>query len=227
MSEAAAGATTVAIIGGTGNEGPGLALRWAASDRYRVLIGSRDAGKAEAVAAALNARLGRDLVDGLGNASAAAAAEVVVVTVPYGAHTATLDSLRDHLAGKVLIDVTVPLRPPRVSHVWVPPGGSAAAEAQALLGPGVRVVAAFQNVGSGRLQDLDHSIACDVLVCGDDAAAKAEAIALAEAAGMRGLDAGPLRNAAVVEGLTAILIGINARYKAHDAGIRITGLDGL
>ena len=214
------------IVGGTGNEGPGLALRWAASGRYRVLIGSRDAVKAEAVAARLNALLGRRLVEGVENAAAAAAAEVVVLTVPYGAHAATLDGLREHLAGKVLVDVTVPLNPPKVSRVWVPPGGSAAAEAQALLGPGVRVVAAFQNVGSRHLHDLGHPIACDVLVCGDDAAAKADAIALAEAAGMRGLDAGPLCNAGVVEGLTAILIGINSRYKAHDAGIRITGLDG-
>ncbi len=215
---------TVAVIGGTGNEGPGLALRWAKSGQYHVIIGSREQEKAERVAAELNARLGRDLIRGMVNPNAAAAADLAVLTVPYSAHLSTLESVQAGLTGKILIDVTVPLQPPKVSHVYIPPAGSATAEAQALLGNEVRVVAAFQNVGAAHLDDPDHPIDCDVLVCGDDKEAKAEAIALAEAAGMRGLDAGPLQNASVVEGLTAMLIGINIRYKVKGSGIRITGL---
>jgi NADPH-dependent F420 reductase len=215
---------TVAVIGGTGKEGPGLALRWAKSGNYRVIIGSRQQEKAKRVAAELNARLGEDLVSGLVNAEAAAAADLVVLTVPYSAHAPTLESIRAALLGKILVDVTVPLQPPQVSRVHIPPGGSATAEAQALVANDVRVVAAFQNIGAAHLGDPDHLIECDVLVCGDDKEAKAEAIMLAEAAGMRGLDAGALQNAVVVEGLTAVLIAINRRYKIKDAGIRITGL---
>ncbi len=216
---------TIAVIGGTGNEGPGLALRWAKSGQYQVIIGSRQQEKAERVAAELNARLGEDLIRGLVNPDAAAAADLAVLTVPYSAHAPTLKSIRAGLTGKILVDVTVPLQPPKVSRVYIPPGGSATAEAQALLGDDVRVVAAFQNVGAAHLGDPDHPIDCDVLVCGDDKEAKAEAIALAEAAGMRGLDAGPLQNAAVAEGLTAVLIAINKRYKVKAAGIKITGLE--
>jgi NADPH-dependent F420 reductase len=216
---------TIAIIGGTGREGPGLALRWAMSRQYRVIIGSRQREKAEGVAAELNERLGEHLMRGMVNSEAAAAAELVVLTVPYAAHRATLEDIRPALAGKILVDVTVPLQPPNVSQVYIPPDGSAAVEAQNLLGEEVRVVAAFQNVGAAHLKDPRHPIDCDVLVCGDDEEAKAEAIALAQAAGMRGVDAGPLQNAAAVEGLTAILIGINKRYKVKKAGIRVTGLD--
>jgi NADPH-dependent F420 reductase len=216
---------TIAVIGGTGREGPGLALRWAKSGRYQVLIGSRQQEKAERVAAELNARLGQDLIRGMVNPDAAAAADMVVLTVPYSAHVPTLESIRAGLRGKILVDVTVPLQPPQVSRVHIPPGGSAAAEAQALLGSDVRVVAAFQNVGAAHLQDPDHPIESDVLICGDDKEAKAEVIALAQAAGIRGLDAGPLQNAVVAEGLTAVLIGINIRYKAKGAGIRITGIE--
>jgi len=215
---------TVAVVGGTGHQGPGLALRWAGSGQYRVIIGSRQAEKAQSTAAELNARLGQALVQGMANAEAAAAADVVVLTVPYAAHVATLESIREQLKGKVLVDVTVPLQPPKVSQVYVPPAGSASAEAQQLLGGDVRVVAAFQNVSAVHLPDLEHPVECDVLVCGDDGAAKADALALARAAGLRGLDAGPLQNAVVVEGLTAILIGINRRYKVGGAGITITGL---
>lgn len=216
---------TIAVIGGTGHEGPGLALRWAKSGRYRVIIGSRQQEKAERVAAELNARLGQDLIRGMLNPEAAAAADIIVLTVPYSAHAPTLESIRAGLRGKILVDVTVPLKPPQVSRVHIPPGGSAAAEAQAMLGGDVCVVAAFQNVGAAHLKDADHPIESDVLVCGDDEEAKAEVIALAQAAGMRGLDAGPLQNAVVVEGLTAVLIGINIRYKARGAGIKITGID--
>jgi hypothetical protein len=189
-----------------------------------VIIGSRQPEKARGAAAELNARLGQPLVEGMGNAKAAAAADVVVLTVPYAAHLATLESIREQLKGKALVDVTVPLQPPKVSQVYVPPAGSASAEAQQFLGGDVRVVAAFQNISAMHLPDLEHPVECDVLVCGDDGAAKAEALALAQAAGLRGLDAGPLQNAGVVEGMTAVLIGINRRYKVSGAGIRITGL---
>jgi 8-hydroxy-5-deazaflavin:NADPH oxidoreductase len=215
---------TVAIVGGTGHQGPGLALRWAASGQYRVVIGSRQCEKAEQMASELNATLGRAVVTGMANAEAAATADVVVLTVPYSAHLATLEGIRPELKGKILVDVTVPLQPPKVSHVYIPPAGSATAEAQTLLGDEVRVVAAFQNVSATHLADPSHPIDCDVLVCGDDQEAKAEAMALARAAGLRGLDAGPLQNAGVVEGLTAILIGINRRYKVAGAGIKIMGM---
>lgn len=218
------GKKTIALIGGTGNEGPGLAARWAASGQYRVIIGSRQAEKAERVAAEINAKLGSDLVTGLVNEAAVEAGDIAVLTVPYSAHQATLTGLKEKLQGKILVDVTVPLAPPRVSQVKIPPGGSAGQEAQAILGPGVRVVSAFQNVGAAHLEDIHHPIDCDVLVCGDDKEAKAETIALAEAAGTRGIDAGPLQNAVVAEGLTAVLIGINIRHKIKGAGIKITGI---
>ncbi len=215
---------TVAVLGGTGNEGPGLARRWAKSGEYRVIIGSRQTEKAERVANELNEQMGENLIEGLINADAAKEADVCVLTVPYSAQSPTLTGLRDILQGKVLVDVTVPLKPPKVSRVNVPEGGSAGQEAQAILGDGVRVVSAFQNVGAAHLGDGQNRIECDVLVCGDDKAAKAEAIALAEAAGMRGIDAGPLQNAVVVEGLTSVLIGINIRNKVKGAGIKITGI---
>lgn len=213
----------IAVIGGTGQEGSGLALRWAAAG-LDVIIGSRQAARAEQAAAQINDRLGRPAARGMENAAAAAAAQVVVLTVPYSAHADTLTAIRDAVQGKVLVDVTVPLRPPKVSRVWIPPGRSATEEAQALLGPGARVVCAFQNISAEHLSDLDHTIDSDVLICGDDAAAKAMALKLAARAGMRGIDAGPLQNAVVVEGLTAVLIGINLRYKVKGAGVRITGL---
>lgn len=213
----------IAVIGGTGHEGSGLALRWAATG-LDVIIGSRQAAKAEQAATQINDRLGRPAARGMENAAAAAAARVVVLTVPYSAHADTLTAIRDAVQGKVLVDVTVPLRPPKVSRVWIPEGRSATEEAQALLGPGARVVCAFQNISAEHLSDLDHAIDSDVLICGDDAAAKAVVLELAARAGMRGIDAGPLQNAVVVEGLTAVLIGINLRYKVKGAGVRITGL---
>lgn len=215
---------TVAVLGGTGNEGPGLALRWAKSGKYRVIIGSRQLEKAQRIAGELNERLGSDAVRGLANEDAVRTADVCVLTIPYSAHRATLTGLRESLQGKVLVDVTVPLKPPKVSHVNVPSGGSAGQEAQAILGDGVRVVSAFQNVGMAHLAEDETHIDCDVLICGDDKEAKGEASALAEAAGMRGVDAGPLQNAVVVEGMTSILIGINMRHKIKGAGIKITGI---
>ncbi len=213
----------IAVIGGTGKEGSGLAMRWARAG-YEVIIGSRSAEKGARVAAELNERAGVTTIRGTDNATAAAQGDVVVLTVPYSAHKAILADIRDTVQGKVLVDVTVPLKPPDVTVVHIPEGGSATQEAQAFLGPEVRVVAAFQNIAAAHLKNPDHPIDCDVLVCGDDDDAKAIAIRLAEAAGMRGIDAGPLANAVVVEGLTPVLIGINKRYKARGAGIRITGI---
>ncbi len=216
-------AYTIAILGGTGNEGPGLALRWAKAG-HTVFIGSRRLEKAQRVAEDLNAQLGASLIQGLGNADAARMCDVAVLTVPYTAQNSLLEHLKDDLQGKILVNVTVALRPPKVARVYSPPEGSAAEQAQALLGPGVKVVAAFQNVGAHHLAMLDHSVDCDVLVCGDDKSAKAIAMQLAEDLGTRGLDAGPLINARAVEGLTSILIGINIRYKVPGSGVRITGL---
>lgn len=215
---------TIAVIGGTGNQGPGLAMRWAVSGNYEVIIGSRKADKAEGVAAEVNAKLGQDLVRGLDNEAAAAAADIAVLTVPYSAQKPTLSGLKEALAGKILVDVTVPLVPPKVSRVQIPAGGSAGQEAQAILGEAVHVVSAYQNVGAAHLEDYTHPIDCDILICGDNKEAKAEVMALTEAAGMRGIDAGPLQNAVIVEGLTALLIGINIRHKVKGAGIKITGI---
>ncbi|MFI5395227.1 MAG: NADPH-dependent F420 reductase [Candidatus Binatia bacterium] len=215
---------TVAVLGGTGNEGPGLALRWAKSGKYKVVVGSRQAEKAERVAKELNEKLGADVITGMTNEDAVKVADLCVLTVPYSAHKSTLTGLHDLLQGKILIDVTVPLKPPKVSHVNIPPGRSAGEEAQAILGEGVRVVSAFQNVGTVHLAEDESHIDCDVLVCGDDQEVKLEVITLAQAAGMRGIDAGPLQNAVVVEGLTSVLIGINMRHKVKGAGIRITGI---
>ncbi|HQE99119.1 MAG TPA: NADPH-dependent F420 reductase, partial [Anaerolineae bacterium] len=204
-------------------EGPGLALRWAKAG-HKVIIGSRQAEKGERVAAEINARLGAALVVGMTNEDAARACDVAALTVPYAAQNPLLESLQDVLQGKVLINVTVAMQPPKVARVYIPPEGSACEQAQALLGPGVQVVAAFQNVGAHNLEDPEQPLNCDVLVCGDSKEAKAVAIGLAEDLGTRGIDAGPLVNAKVVEGLTSVLIGINIRYKVPGAGIRITGL---
>ncbi len=216
---------TIAVIGGTGAEGSGLATRWAAAG-YPILIGSRSAEKASAAAAEIQALLPQveSTLSGATNADAAAQADIVVFSVAYDAQVGTIEQIVAGCQGKVVITVGVPLKPPKVATVWHPPGGSAAQEAQAQLGEGVQVVAAFQNVAAGPLKDLTWQPACDVLVTGDSKAAKQTAIELAQAAGFVAIDAGPLANAAVVEGLTAVLIGINVRYKVKDSGIRLTGL---
>lgn len=215
---------TLAVLGGTGKEGSGLSIRWARSG-YPVIIGSRTLEKALRVSGELNELLGEDLIQGMENADAARAADLIVLTVPYSAHKATLESVHDAVQGKVLIDVTVPLKPPKVSTVVLPEGRTAAEEAQMLLGEGVKVVSAFQNVSASHLKDMDYKVDCDVLVCGDDKEAKLAAIKLVEAVDMKGIDAGPLANAIVAESLTPILVGINKRYKVKGAGIRITGID--
>jgi hypothetical protein len=210
----------IAILGGTGKEGSGLALRWANAG-HQVIIGSRDPNKAQRVAEELNLALGSERVRGADNLSAAQEAEVVVLSVPYTAHKETLSSVKDALNGKILIDVTVPVNPADYTRVMVPPGGSASKEAQTLLGDQVKVVTAFQNISATHLKKLDAPIHCDVLVCSDDELAKQVGMQLVADAGMKAWDAGPLDNAVVVEGLTAILLGINKRHKVKGAGIRI------
>lgn len=216
---------TIAVIGGTGAEGGGLALRWAAAG-HRVIIGSRDAGKAATAAAELRARLpaGGGLLEGAASEAAAAEASVVVLTVPFAAQMETARALRSVLAGKIFIDVTVPLAPPKVSTVQLPAGGSCVVLVQNELGPEVRVVSAFQNVSAHKLKKIGHEIACDVLVCADDKEARQRVVALAADAGLRGIDAGPLANSAAAEALTSLLIWVNRAYKVPDAGIAITGL---
>lgn len=214
---------TLAILGGTGNQGPGLALFWAKAG-YPVIIGSRQAEKAQQVANQLNARLGAELITGMANHDAARAGDVAVLTVPYDAQNPMLEDLKDVLEGKVLINVGVAVKPPKVARVFIPAEGSACEQAQAILGPSTRVVAAFQNVSAHALEDPDRPVDCDVLVCGDDRQAKAIAIRLAEDLGTRGIDAGPLVNAKAIEAMTSVLIGINIRYKVAAAGVRVTGL---
>lgn len=214
---------TIAILGGTGQEGSGLALRWAKAG-HRVILGSRDAAKAAAVAADMKATLGAGNINGTSNKQAAAAADIVMLTVPFAAQRKTVEEVRDALAGKILIDSTVPLVPPKVARVQLPAAGSAVAAIQIMLGASVRVVSAFQNVSAHHLKDLAHNIDCDVLVCGDDPAAREVVIGLAADIGLRGIHAGPIVNSAAAEALTSLLIAMNMRYKVPGTGIRITGL---
>ncbi len=214
---------TIAVLGGTGQEGGGLALRWARAG-HNVILGSRDAAKASAAAAEMKAKLGGASVTGDGNRGAAEAAGIVVLTVPFAAQRATVEEVRGALAGKILIDATAPLVPPKVARVQLPAGGSAVAAIQEMLGEDVRVVSAFQNVSAHHLHDLDHTIECDVLVCGDDPAARETVIGLAGDIGLRGVHAGPIVNSAAAEAITSILIAMNMRYKVPGTGIRITGL---
>jgi 8-hydroxy-5-deazaflavin:NADPH oxidoreductase len=214
---------SIAVLGGTGKEGKGLAFRWARAG-YHVFIGSRDAEKAVAAANEVREMLGDGVsVNGLGNLEAAKEANIVVLTVPYSAHRSTLEAVKDQLQGKILVDVTVPLVPPKVATVQMPAAGSAAQEAKEIVGEGVEVCAAFQNISHEHL--LDHSdVECDVLVTGSSKAAREEVIKLVEAAGLNGWDAGPIQNSVVVEGLTSVLIGINKKYGSTHAGIKITGV---
>lgn len=213
----------IAILGGTGNEGKGLAYRWAKAGRH-VVIGSRTFEKAVAAAALIEEMLpGGGRILGNTNREAAALAAIVVVTVPYSAHRITLEHVRDLLPGRLLIDVTVPLVPPKVSTVQLPEAGSAAQEAQQIVGPQVAVASAFQNI-SHELLLGGAGIDCDVLVTGSSKEARAATLGLVMEAGLTGWDAGPLENSGVVEGLTSILIHINRRYGSTHAGVRVTGV---
>ena len=236
---------TIAILGGTGKEGKGLAYRWAKAG-YRVLIGSRTPEKAKATATELKTLLATPtpdtstldpltprhpdtldtsdtfFIEGMSNLDAAGKADIVALTVPYAAHRKTLEYVKPALQGKILVDVTVTLVLPKVTKVQMPPAGSAAQEARQILGEDVEVVAAFQNI-SHELLLSDNLVACDVLVCGTSKDARAEVLKLVAAAGLTGWDAGPIENSMAVEGLTSILIHINKQYGGTQAGIRITG----
>jgi len=220
---------TIAVIGGTGDQGLGLALRWAMAGR-RVLVGSRDPARAAAAAENIRARAGASVpVSGSGNPEAAASAELVVLTVPFMAQIETLKSIAPAMRpGQILVDVTVPLEaavggaPTRTLGVWA---GSAAEQAAANVPAGVEVAAAFHNVSAYALRHLEHAIDCDVLVCAERPETRAAVRPWVEAIrDCRYVDGGRLENARIVEALTALLIGMNVRYKTHAAGIRITGL---
>ena len=217
----------IAILGGTGDLGTGLARRWAQAG-YQVIIGSRTQEKADAAVSDLRAIMSERGVDAVSvqameNLGAARAADVVAITVPFSHQASTLEAVKGALQGKILIDVTVPLVPPKVARVQLPEQGSAGQIAQELLGDNVKVVSAFQNVAAHHLQE-GHGMDCDVLVCGNDREARAQVIELVEAAGLRGFHAGAINNAAAVEAMTSLLIFINKQYKCH-AGIRVTGLE--
>jgi 8-hydroxy-5-deazaflavin:NADPH oxidoreductase len=214
---------TVAVIGGTGAEGSAIALRLAHAG-YRAIIGTRDPAKGAKVAAELNQLLGTSALEWQDNKDAAEAADIIVLTVPYRAQVAMVDGIRDALRGKILVDATVPLVPPKVSRVQLPAGGSAVAMVQAMLGDTVRVVSAFQNVSADKLRQLEAEVDCDVLVCADDVGARQIVIDLVADIGLRGIDAGPVCNSAAAEALTSVLISINRKYKVPGSGIRITGM---
>lgn len=212
---------TIAILGGTGDLGSGLARLLAAAG-YPVVLGSRAKDKAEQAAAELGQQLGTT-VRGDDNRGAAQAADIVMLCVPYSNHDAMLDEVKAVMDGKILVDAVVPLVPPKVSVVQLPAAGSPALVAQRVLGPGVRVAAAFHNVGAKKLHGGEKAD-CDVLVFADDLAVREQVIALANVVATRGVDGGALANAVAAEALTSVLIAINRRYKVPGAGIRITGL---
>lgn len=213
-------APIIAVIGGTGKLGAALARRWVRAG-LNVHIGSRDPAKAQQAAATLAAEFGRNVGSG-SNADVAQKADTLVVTVPYAAQAGTLAEIKPHAAGKLVVDTTVPLVPPKVMRVQLPPEGSAALKAQKLLGEGVALVSAFHNVAAHKLA-TDADIGCDVLVFGDDKAARERVVSLAKAAGLRGLHGGALANSAAAEAFTSVLIFINKNYSVDGAGLRITG----
>jgi NADPH-dependent F420 reductase len=212
----------IAIIGGSGKEGQGLAIGWARAGQ-EIVIGSRVLERAIQAVEKINQAAGRPVARGMLNREAADAGEIVILTVPYEAHEATLRDIQPGLRGKILVDVTVPIDPEKPRRLRIPAGGSATEEAQTLLGPETRVVAAFQNISHTHLGHGDAGD-CDVFVCGDDADARQAVIKLAGLLGLRVFDVGLVRNICVVEGFTVLLMEINRRYKSRGVGIWITGL---
>ncbi len=215
---------TIAIVGGTGKEGKGLAYRWADAG-YKVIIGSRAMEKAQAAVADLQPKVKHpENLTGMTNFQAAGSADLVVMTVPYAAHRDTLVGLIPVVQDKIFVDVTVPLVPPRVTRAQMPPAGSASMEAQQILGDRVQVVSAFQNISYEKLL-CDEPIECDVLVCSGSKVARYQVLELVKAAGLTGWDAGPLENSIVPEAMTSVLIGLNKQYGVQSAGIKITGIE--
>jgi 8-hydroxy-5-deazaflavin:NADPH oxidoreductase len=221
MAASASARESIAILGGTGDLGTGLAIRWSKAG-HRIIIGSRTLEKARAAVAKLHEISPETPADAMENADAAAAGDIVVLTVPADHQLSTLDHVKPGLAGKILIDVTVPLVPPKVGTVQLPSEGSAGKRAQEFLGDDVMVVSAFQNVAAHLLQQ-DVQIECDVLVAGNKKEARQRVIDLISEAGMKGWHAGPIANAAAAEALTSILIQINRQGEISHAGIRIVG----
>ena len=213
---------TISIIGGTGALGGGLARRWVKAG-LPVVIGSRSADKAAGAAEALRTAFPGASVQGLGNLEAARAGTIVVLTVPFAHQRPTLQEIRPALAGKILVDTTVPLVPPKVARVQLPPEGSAALIAQQLAGDSVSVVAAFHNVSADSM-NTDDDLDCDVLVMGNKSESRDIVVSLARAAGLRAWHAGALENAAAAEALTSVLIFMNKRYGGVHTGLRITGI---
>ena len=215
----------IAILGGTGNEGKGLAYRWVKAG-LSVIIGSRNLEKAQTAVDDLKNRLTDDVdLSAMENVQAAGLADIIVITVPYKVHAGMVKSIAPYCNGKIVVDVTVPLNPPKVTKVYVPDAGSAAQEAQMILGEDAFVVSAFQNVSFEHLLS-DEEINCDVLVAGKGKEARSVVIELVEKAGMLGWDAGAIENSVVIEGLTSILIGINKENGVKSSGIRISGVPG-
>lgn len=212
---------TIAILGGTGQLGPGLALRWSHAGHH-VIIGSRQAEKAMSVAAELNAELGIDMIEGKTNSDAAQVGDICVLTVEHTAHLSALESVKHELQGKILVDSTARVGPPD----WIPPAPPAAAKiAQDLLGSEVRVVAAFQTVPAVSLRkNFAQPLDSDVLVCADDPAAAEAVMALAVDAGLQAYYAGTLDKAIVVEGLTSILVSMNKYYKSRHGTLKVAGI---
>ncbi|MDP6375468.1 MAG: NADPH-dependent F420 reductase [Pseudomonadales bacterium] len=214
---------TIAILGGTGDLGTGLAIRWSKAG-HKIVIGSRTLEKAQNAVANLQAVSPETPADAMENSDAAAAGDIVVLTVPAEHQISTLMGVKDSLEGKILIDVTVPLVPPKVGTVQLPVEGSAGKRAQDALGKDVMVVTAFQNIAAHLLQE-PVTIECDVLVAGNKKAARDKVIELAKEAGMTAWHAGPIENSAAAEALTSILIQINRRHDISHSGIKIIGQD--
>jgi NADPH-dependent F420 reductase len=212
----------IGIIGGTGKEGKGLAYRWAKAG-HKIFFGARQPEKAAAAAAEVN-RMLKDTatVVGLANSEAAAQAQIVVLTVPFAVHREMCETVKPQVQGKILVDVTVPLVPPKITRVQMPAEGSAGQQAQTILGDGVQVVTAFQNISYEHLLH-DEPVECDVLVCGPKDAREV-VLGLVRDAGLVGWSGGPIENSVIAEGLTSVLIGLNKQFGVTDAGIRLTGL---
>ncbi len=214
----------ISVIGGTGKEGKGLAYRWALAG-LQVIIGSRELEKAQLAASELNnLKSYTNPVLAMENIEAAKQGDVVVITIPYAFHAEMIKTLKDVLPGKIVIDVTVPIVPPKVTKVQMPKAGSAAQEALEILGEGVQVASAFHNISYERLFG-EEMIDCDVLVCGTGKETRETVLSLVRKAGLTGWDAGPIENSVISEGLTSILIGINKQFGIQNAGIRITGVN--